>query len=206
MNDATMSNCPFLFFYSDRSPTSDEPDVDAQGFYTDPDWLFSWWNQTTDDVFFCVNDTSKNLVWKRILLSDVDANGVGAPLSISNGGTSSTDAASARVALGFSLNSERNYKNSSLINFGDVVKPNPNQDILVVASIQMKNATETSSQITANIETESDKIAVSTISMEGINGVQTQSMTFIVPAGASYNLQQNGNGENAIISVYELAL
>lgn len=206
MNDATMSNRPFLFFYSDRGPTSDEPAVDEQGFNIDPNWLFSWWNQNTNDVFFCVNDASKNLAWKRILLSDVDENGVGAPLAISNGGTNSTDAASARKSLGFDLNSSRDYARSSVSNFGDVSKPNDSQDILVIASVQMKNASDTFSQITAHINGETGEFILATIGMESMDGIQTQTMTFMVPEKSSYHLEQNGSGENTLLSVYELLL
>jgi hypothetical protein len=58
------------YFFCDRDPTDTEPNVNAIPFPNN--WLVGWFNQTTNNLFFCLDPTATTLVWERYVLGQLN--------------------------------------------------------------------------------------------------------------------------------------
>ena len=196
------NNFPWVYYYCDRDPTATET-LDDQGnpvLVGYPGFYYMWYNTSSHAFWWCLDNTAGAMVWEQMLsVGDL-------PLTITNGGTGSSDAASARINLGLNINSSRPYSIISSPDFGIDYSPSLTNDTFVLASIQMANTLSTTTTVTADIDTGSGFETVATIAMSGVAATSIQVVSFIVPLGTTYRLAKTGNGQNTFVSLSELGL
>src|SRR6478736_4329160 len=119
-------NASYIYFTCDRDPTGTEAIVSAAGIPSN--WMFYWWNLSTNDVFVCQDGSASPLIWWKQATS----------LNIQ-------DMLSA--SLGWELNTARSYTGVTLA-FNTARTPNTSNDTLVLANISQTSTLITSSNIT----------------------------------------------------------
>lgn len=101
---------------------------------------------------------------------------------------------------GWNVNTSRSYANAG-IGFSSVRSPSSTNDVMVVASISLTSTLLTAAtvqfQVAGSVMTE--------VSLGGLAATATQTATFIVPAGSSYELV-NTSGTAAITYLKEVSL
>lgn len=106
-----------------------------------------------------------------------------------------------------SLDSGRTYSSES-VSFGTPRTPNNDKETIVIASVEMINTLLTTSTINVEVDDAGDGIfnTIATVGMSGVAAMNTQSITFNVPASSQYKIVESGSGTNTIISICELPL
>jgi hypothetical protein len=173
-----------LYYLCDRPPTSIEPDC-----YTDlSDFSYWWVDQIGDQLYWCVDNTSNAMIW----------------LTIAN----QTNILSMLDGQGWEVNTSRAYVPTASPAFSTVYTPSATNDTTVVAVVLIDNSSLTSPNISAQVNSGGGytTIAAAAMSGAGIAGTSTQTLTFTVPAGASYQLiDTNAGPTDAIISINQLS-
>lgn len=182
LDDPTFNDIPFLYFTDTRDPTSVENGVTSIGIPSG--WLFYWWNTDTNDIFdFLGTDGSGNLLWqKQLTLTNVLSN-----LDIA----------------GWEINTSRSYSQRSSAAFATDYTPSLTNDTQVIASISLTSTLITASEVDVLVNTGVGNIVIAKESLGGLVATSDKSISFIVPAGASYRLSQV-SGTSSIIQIMEL--
>ena len=163
----------FCYYIATRDPSNNEPDI----FLGFPYLMIFWWNTTTNDVFSLMDDTAVNLTWFRMPTSNNFNSFL--PSSLQN----------------TQLNSLRPYSIISSPAFDPMTyTPSATNDTFVIGNFGLSSVASGSSSVTAQIDSISGFLTVSSISLSGIAATTDQSLSFIVPAGASYKFIPANSG------------
>lgn len=154
-----------MFYYAcDRDPTDTESDI-----YTGyPDFLITWWNQTSGQIWWCNNNTTTPLQWQ-----------------------------STRIGM------SRDYVMRVSPAFSTSYQPNIMLDTLVTAIVSLTSALLTSSEVNAQIDAGNGFLTRETAGLSGLVGTSIATLSFLVPAGASYQLI-DVNSNATLVSLHEL--
>lgn len=183
-NPVLVYNAAYVYFTCDRDPTGTEAIVSGYGIPSN--WLFYWWNTTTNDVFICQNGSATPLVWWKQVTS--------------------LNFTSMLAGSGWNLNKPRSYSSVSLA-FNTSRTPSATNDVFVTANVSMGITLIQTSTISAQVDTGSGFISVATVSIAAAAAVtRGDRLAFIVPANSSYKIIASGTGANSISSIYELLL
>ena len=170
----------FLVFDSANNPTATEPNVNAIGI--PQDWLYSWYNHTTKDVYDYKGGANGAYRWDLRIT----------PENIAN-----------YVNIG-SLNTLRNYSSISLALDTSRI-PSATRDVLVIVNISQTSTLLTAATANVQIDTGSGFTTICSPSISGLAATQINTCTFIVPKGASYQVVV-ASGNNSISgNVFELS-
>jgi hypothetical protein len=176
-----ISDYPYLYYVyaADPLPTS------TIDFYGYENFMFFWWNTVTNDVFYCIDDTEGALVWVKIaapqnILAMINSQGWGI----------NTPRAYTLIVL--ALNTPRT--------------PSSSLDTFVACTVNSVLTLLQSSTITAQVNTGAGYFTIATFANSGIAINATSSLSFMVPAAASYKIVVTGTGTNTITSLMELTM
>ena len=177
-------NASYIYFTDTRNPTGTEPIVSGYGIPSN--WLFHWWNTSTNDIFYCQDGSATPLVW----IKEVNSSNLAILLS----------------SIGWHLNTSRSYSSPS-ISFGTGRTPNVTNDTFVICNITMAITLLQNCTITVQVDAGSGYTTRSQTSLN-VAAASTvgQSLSFIVPANSAYKLVSAGSGTNTIVSTMELTL
>lgn len=183
-NPVLVYNAAYIYFTCDRDPTATETIVSAVGIPAN--WLFYWWNTTTNDIFVCQNGSATPLVWWKQISS----------LNL---------AATIGSSLGWHINSNRAYAPITLA-FNTARTPSATNDTFVIVSVQMALALLQNSTVTAQVDSGSGFSTIATMTLSGQVLTDTKAFSFLVPANAQYKIISAGTGTNTITSINELSM
>jgi hypothetical protein len=174
----------YIYFTSTVDPTGTEPVVSGYGLPAN--WLFYWWNTTTNDIFYCVDPTGSPLVWEK----EVNASNIAAIL----------------LAFGWKINTNRSYTTAS-ITFGTGRTPNATNDTFVICNVTMAITLVQNCTITAQVDSGAGFVTRAQCSLN-VAAASTvgSALSFWVPANAAYKLVSAGTGTNTIVSTHELTM
>lgn len=176
-------NEELAFFYDTRDPNSgDDSYVNSLPFGTE--FMCYWWNQTSGDIFQMTNWGNTPLVWTKF------ANNQNV-LAMLN-------------SAGWLINTSRSYSQRSSPAFSTSYTPSTTNDTQVIAVISLTSTVLLAAQVNIQVNTGS---GFSTIAEEGLSGLaatSVRSITFTVPANASYQLV-SVSGSTSITQIKELS-
>lgn len=177
-------NTQYIYFTNNIDPTGTEPVVSSYNLPSN--FLFYWWNTSTNDIFYCANPSESPLVWKKEV--------------------NSSNIASALLFFGWKINTARGYTSPSIV-FGTGRTPNATNDTFVIVNVTMGITLLQNCSISAQIDAGGGFIerARCSLSVAAASTVG-DALSFIVPAGSAYKLVSSGSGTNTIISTQELTL
>lgn len=173
---------PPVTFDADRDPTSTEPVIAALL----PDgWFVTWENTVSTDTYDCKACIQGSMLWEKRIYS--------------------TNLVSTLASLGWQVNTARNYSTITL-DLNASRTPSATNDILVVANISHSNISITTTEVDGQIDTGNGAgfTTISSTQMAGPLPTIVIPITFLVPAGASYQLVSSGNGIVTILSINEI--
>jgi hypothetical protein len=181
LSDPTMSpySPEFFYYLCDRDPTNNEPD--CYGGYDG--LIYFWWNTTTLDLFICTNNMDNtNLSWEKWTTS----NNI---LTI--------------LAQTWGLNTSRGYVQRSSPAFSTSYTPSTTNDTQVIATVSLTSTLLATAQVNVQVNTGSGFVTIAENSLSGVAATTIRSVTFTVPANASYQLV-SVSGTASITQVMEL--
>lgn len=182
-NPVLVYNASYIYFTCDRDPTTSEPIVSAAGIPSN--WLFYWWNLTTNDIFVCQDGSASPLAWFKQANSANIASMIGS-------------------SLGWDLNTPRAYTPVTLA-FNTARAPSETNDVLVLANISQTSTLIASSNITVQIDSGSGFEDKANLILSGVAASLTQCCTFLVPKGSSYKIIKS-SGAGSIAAINEITL
>lgn len=171
----------FIYYTCDRDPTSSEPLI-YNGY---SDLLLLWWNQTTNSLFWLVNDTANSLIWEEQVF------------------TSSLP--SILSSLGWSINTNRSYSSRGSPAFNTSYTPSSTNDTMVSAIVNCVSTLVTPGTVLFQVNTGSGFITIGEFSISGVAASNFGTITCLVPADSQYKLL-NSSGTATIISLNEISL
>lgn len=185
MSDPVLvSNFPFIYFTCDRDPTANEPVLDSSGLSGSGGYFF-WWNQTTNNFFYCINAVTSNYLWQEVA-------------TVSN-------VLSVISSSGWKINTSRSYSQRSSPAFNTVYTPNATNDVTVSCIVNVTSTLVTPGTVLFEINGGSGFITTGEASASGIAASIFSTITQIIPANSQYKLV-NSSGTASIISIYELTM
>lgn len=171
------------YFSCDRDPTSSEPEVNAIPFPST--WLTLWWNQTSENLFYCNDPTQSTLVWHEI----VNPSNISSIIS----------------SNGWNLNKARSYSQISSPAFNTSYTPSATNDFMVNCIVNVTSTLVTPGTVLFQINDGSGYVTRGEASVSGIAASIFQTITCLVPANSSYQLL-NSSGTATIVSLNELTM
>lgn len=194
MSDPVITNYggAFIYYTCDRNPTNDEPLV----YNNYLDLLLLWWNTTDSTLFWCLNNSSEEMDWQQIITSETAAEVI---LNPENLGLLKT-------ALGYQIDTPRSYSERSTPSFDTNYTPSATNDTFVIATVNIALSILQSSSVVAQVDIGSGFVTIATAASGSVAINNTSSLSFIVPAGATYKLLSSGTGTNTLNGIMELSL
>jgi hypothetical protein len=191
-NPVLMTGYGAFYYLCDRDPTSTELDVldpanAGVGVYVNiPDFKYYWFNTISNEIFWCTDNSFNAMIWHKM----ADNLNIDSILSSSS----------------WKLNSSRSYVERSTPAFNTNYTPSVTNDTFVLATVNIVLSILQSSTITAEIDTGSGFVTVATAANDAVAINNTSTLSFIVPAGATYKIVSAGTGTNTLNSIMELSL
>lgn len=182
----------FIYYTCDRDPTSSEPLV-YNGY---SDLLLLWWNTEDSTLFFCLDDTLGSMDWQQVITNETAADIILTPDNLSL----------LKFALGYQIDTNRSYFNRSSPAFNTSYAPSSTNDTFVLATVNIVLSLLQSSTVTAQVNTGAGFVTVATAAPGGVAINDTRTLSFIVPANASYKIVSAGTGTNTLNGIVELTL
>jgi hypothetical protein len=183
MSDPVYQGTNQGYFTCDRDPTTSEPVIDSIPFPSP--WLIYWWNQTSNNIFQCVDLTASAMIWQQIATT----NNIFSIINI----------------LGWEINTSRNYSLRSSPAFATSYQPSVTNDTQVSAVISLTSTLITAATVDLQVDTGGGFSTISQISVSGLSATAIHTITCLVPANAHYKLIQV-SGTSSIVSINEIQL
>lgn len=169
----------YIYYTCDRNPTSNEPLV----FSGYSNMLIFWWNQTTNTVWQCVNNTANAMVWNEI--------------------ADSASILSILSSVGWKINTARSYSQRSSPSFNTSYTPSSTNDTQVVITVSLTSTVLTAAQVNVQVNSGASYVTIAEEGLSGLAATNIRSISLIVPANSSYQLV-NSSGSASIVSIMEL--
>lgn len=182
----------FIYYTCDRDPTSNEPLV-----YNDlNDLLLLWWNTANSTIFWCLDNTSGDMEWQQVITNETAAEIILTPTNLSL----------LKLALGYNIDSSRDYIQRTSPEFNTNYTPSATNDTFVSVTVNIVLSLLQSSTITAQVNTGSGFVIVATAENGSVALNNISTLSFIVPADATYKIVSGGTGTNTLNDIMELSL
>jgi hypothetical protein len=179
MDDPVLSPYPFIYFTCDRDPLP--TDTTYSGY---AGLIYFWYNTTSTNLFCCTDcSTAGALVWQEIAM----------PQNI----------LSMLSGAGWQINTSRNYVQRTSPAFSTPYIPSTTNDTQVIVVVTLTSTLLTTAEVNIQVNTGLGYTIVAESSVSGVAATNVYSMTFTVPANASYQVA-TVSGSTSITQIMEL--
>ena len=173
----------FIYYTCDRDPTSSEPLV-YSGY---SDLLLLWWNQNTNSLFWCVDNTADEMVW----IEQINSNNLTSQLS----------------ELGIEASVPRSRTQRTSPAFSTSYRPSLTNDVEVNLTLNFNSGLlSLSSEVDIQISADNSNWVTifSILKPLSIATNVNDCYTFTVPIESYYKIVQVTGSVASIVSIYEL--